>query len=132
MVNYRQLSVATAFGLGCAVIAIVVGIYIGVGIAHPWLYKVVHVAAGFSLAMFFSSFGLSYLGVCVGVFGVSAFWEFFEYLLTLPGVLSAFHALLPWYGVPQVSYEGLLLDYVRNFFGVALFYLFRFLGSTDR
>jgi hypothetical protein len=132
MVDYHQLSVATALGLGCAVTAIVVGIYFGVGLAHPWLYKVVHVAAGLSLAMFFTSIGLAYIGVCVGVFGVSTSWEFFEYLLTLPGVQSAFHALFPWYGVPQVSVEDLLLDYVRNFFGVALFYLFRSLGSTVR
>src|SRR2546423_15096806 len=105
MIISRQLWVTTARGLGSVSTAIIVGIYFGVGLAHPWLYKVVHVAAGLSLAMFFTSFGLAYIGVCVGVFGVSASWEFFEYLLTLPAVQSAFHALFPWYGVPQVSVE---------------------------
>jgi hypothetical protein len=123
MVHHRNIGVAVCIGSLCFGLAVGVGNYLGFGNDHIWFYKVIHVAAGYALAMFFAALGFSLWGVCIGVILVSGLWELYEYLLVSSELGLMLRRWLPWHALPIVSTRDLVLDYIWNFSGVLLFYL---------
>ncbi len=119
----HQLFLAVTLGIGLNLMAIVIGNYFQVGVEYPLFFKIIHVGAGFALAMFFDAFSFSWKAVYLGVFAVSTLYETYEHILILPAVNSYVHSWIPWFSLPNPSIQESILDYLLNFAGVAIFYM---------
>jgi hypothetical protein len=123
VINIRQFLAALVLGVGAGTLAVGVGNYWQVGLIAPWMYKIIHVIAGFSLAMCFRALGLSWVATLLWVAVVSILYEGFEAIIATPGLADWFWRLAPWYAMPSVSLLESGLDFARNFGGTCIYFL---------